>query len=302
MRGRNMSAQVVKLNTEYLLIDCGEGTQYQLLRYHIPHSKINHILISHLHGDHFFGLVALVSTMNMLGRKTPLHIYGPPGLDEILTIQFRYSDTILNYAMVFHVLKEDYSECIIDEENWEVHTIPLSHRIRCNGFLIKEKPKRHRLHKPSLPKRITLAEIAQIKQGKNVCNEEGDIIYHAEDYLLPPHKSRSYAYCSDTCYYPDMFDIIHKVDVLYHESTFLDVMKNRAKETFHTTAREAAITASSIQCHTLIIGHFSSRYKELLPFLEEARAHFTNTFLGIEGTRISIDERNEVVEYVHVQA
>lgn len=298
-----MSAQVVKINSEYLLIDCGEGTQYQLLKYRIPHSKINYICISHLHGDHFFGLIALLSTMNMLGRKNPLQVFGPPGLDEIITLQLRYSETILHFPVSFHVLLNDTVECIIDHEKWTVHTIPLSHRIRCNGFLIREKPKAKRLVRQGLPASLSLAQIALLKQGIDVVNENtGDTLYLADDYLLPAHRSRSYAYCSDTCYLPERFEQLHQVDVLYHESTFLEDMQARAVETFHTTAAEAAKTAIATKCSTLILGHFSSRYKELSPFLLEARALFPTTFLGTDGTTITIDERLDQDPYVHVQA
>jgi ribonuclease Z len=290
-KGRYQSAQILKIHTEYFMIDCGEAAQYQLSRYKINHTKISHIFISHLHGDHFFGLIGLLSTMNLFGRKNPLHLLAPPGLDEIIQIQLKYSETVLQFPLHFTCLESEKSEHILDLPLVDVYTIPLEHRIHCNGFLFKEKKKPLKINKSKLPDTISLADIAQLKLGNDVYNASGILIAATADVCLPPLKARSYAYCSDTIYTDSFLDIIYGVDLLYHESTFLDDMTDRATKTFHTTAKQAALIAQKAQVHKLIIGHFSSRYYDIEPFLVEAGSIFKNTFLGIEGSTFTISDR-----------
>lgn len=290
-KGRYQSAQLLKIHTDYFMIDCGEAAQYQLSRYKLNHSKIGHIFISHLHGDHFFGLVGLLSTMNLYGRKNPIHIFGPPGLDEIIQIQLKYSETILQFPLHYTVLENEGSEHILDHPLVDVYTIPLEHRIRCNGFLFKEKPKSFKLNKGRLPEGLSLLEIAQLKQGIDVYDEEGNAKALVSEICMPALKARSYAYCSDTKVNERYFPYIKGVDLLYHESTFLDELADRAAKTFHTTARQAALVAKEAEAGKLIIGHFSSRYYDTEPFLQEAGSIFERTFLGTEGSSFYVSDR-----------
>ena len=286
---RHQSSQLLQIENEFFLIDCGEATQHQLLRFKIKFNKINQIFISHLHGDHVLGLPGLISTMHLNGRKKELHLYGPPGLNEILTLQLKYSDTILSYDIHFHELETKVSNTIVDLDNLTVQTIPLNHRINCCGFLFKEKPKKRRINKELLPAETSLLNIIKLKNGEDIY-EDGKLIFKNEDMTFPPRKSRSYAYCSDTRYTETILPFIKDIDLLYHESTFLDEMKERAIETFHTTALEAATLAKKANVKRLILGHFSSRYKELEPLLEEAKTVFVNSSLAIEGNNFSVSD------------
>jgi ribonuclease Z len=290
-KGRYQSAQILKIHNEYFMIDCGEAAQYQLSRYKLNHTKISHIFISHLHGDHFFGLIGLLSTMNLYGRKNPLHIYAPAGLDEIIQIQLKYSETILQFPLHYTTLDSKESVHIVDHPLMDVYTIPLQHRIYCNGFLFKEKRKPLKLNKEKLPQELTLLEIAQLKQGFDVLDEDGNVKVAVTDCCMPALKSRSYAYCSDTRFTESILPYITGVDLLYHESTFLDELSDRAAKTYHTTAKKAAEIAKKAQVGKLIIGHFSSRYYDIEPFLEEAGSIFKNTSLGVEGSTFSISDR-----------
>ena len=290
-KGRYQSAQILKIHNDFFMIDCGEAAQYQLSRYKLNHTKISHIFISHLHGDHFFGLVGLLSTMNLYGRKNPLHLFAPPGLDEIIQIQLKYSETILQYPLHFTVLDKQTSEHIVDHPLVDVYTIPLEHRIRCNGFLFREKAKPLKLNKEKLSQELTLLEIAQLKQGFDVIDEKGNIKASVKDVCMPALKARSYAYCSDTRFTDSFLPLIQGVDLLYHESTFLDELSERAAKTYHTTAKQAAMTAKKGGVGKLVIGHFSSRYYDTEPFLQEASAVFEQTALGTEGSSFSISDR-----------
>jgi ribonuclease Z len=291
-KGRYQSAQLLKIHNEYFMIDCGEAAQYQLSRYKLNHTKISHIFISHLHGDHFFGLIGLLSTMNLYGRKNPLHLFAPAGLDEIIQIQLKYSETILQFPLHYTVLDSKESQLIVNHPLIDVYTIPLEHRIHCNGFLFKEKRKSLKLNKEKLPEGLSLLEIAHLKQGIDVLDNDGNIKVSITDCCLPALKSRSYAYCSDTRFTESILPLIKGVDLLYHESTFLDELSDRAAKTYHTTAKQAAEIASKAQVGKLVIGHFSSRYYDVEPFLTEASAIFKNTALGIEGSTFSISDRN----------
>ncbi|MGN6646818.1 MAG: ribonuclease Z, partial [Cytophaga sp.] len=266
-KGRYQSAQLLKVHTDFFMIDCGEAAQYQIGRYKLNHTKISHIFISHLHGDHFFGLVGLLSTMNLYGRKTPIHLFAPPGLDEIIQVQLKYSETVLQFPLHYTVLDKHVSEHILDHPLVDVYTIPLDHRIKCNGFLFKEKPKPLKIDKTKLPTELSLLEIAQLKQGIDVVDENGNIKARVDEICLKAQKSRSYAYCSDTKVNASYLPLIKEVDLLYHETTFLDELSERANTTFHTTARQAAMVAKEANVGKLVIGHFSSRYYDVEPFL-----------------------------------
>lgn len=261
----------------------------QLNRYKIRFTKISHIFISHLHGDHYLGLVGLISTMHLNKRTEDLHLYGPAGLVEILSLQFKYSDTRLNYKIIFRELTQK-KEMIYQNDNITVETIPLNHRIQCTGFLFREKPKKRRINKEVLPDNLSLQQIIALKKGEDLYNPQGECIYRNEELTLPAKKSRSYAYCSDTKYQECLIPQLQDVDLLYHESTFLDKEAERAAETFHSTAMQAATMAKRADVHKLLLGHFSSRYKDLSPFLEEARQYFAQSFLALEGEEFIIEE------------
>ena len=287
---RHPSSQLLNIDQHFYLIDCGESTQFQLNRYKIKFNKIDHIFITHLHGDHYLGLIGLISSMHLHGRIKDLDLYGPPGLDEIITMQMRYSETFLKYKINFHELNTEKEEIILDTNSITVETIPLQHRVKCCGFLFKEKPKKKRINKEKLPANILLQEIALLKNGKDIMNENGTLKYKNEDVTLPPKKSRSFAYCADTVYTEQFLHQVKGIDLLYHESTFLKDLILRAKETYHSTAEEAATIARKAGVEKLIIGHFSSRYKDLQPLLAEARETFPNSYLAIEGETFSIPE------------
>lgn len=286
---RHPTSQLLHIQQDYFLIDCGEGTQMQLSKYKVKFVRIGHIFISHLHGDHYLGLVGLLSTMHLNKREEDLYLYGPAGLVDILSLQFKYSDTRLNYKIHFRELKP-VAEVIFENDYLTIETIPLNHRIQCTGFLFKEKPKKRRLNKEVLPPNLLLQHIAQLKKGKDIFDEEGNVLYRNEELTLPPRKSRSYAYCSDTKYNEWIVPQIQGVDLLYHESTFLDDQAGRAAETYHSTAKQAALIAQKANVNQLILGHYSSRYKDLLPFVEEAKSVFPNSVLSIEGEEISLEE------------
>jgi ribonuclease Z len=272
-----------------IMIDCGEATQLQMKRYGLRKNRLSHIFISHLHGDHFLGLMGLLSTMHLNGRKTALYLYGPVGLSEIISLHLKYANTRLSYPIHFQELKGDQSELILDHPKITVQTIPLQHRIPCTGFLIKEKPKPKRLKKEKVSE-LRVRDINILKKGEDVLDESGNLKFKDTDYTLPAKKSRSYAYCSDTKYNEDIIPLVKEVDLLYHEGTFLHDNLERAESTFHTTAKQAGIIAQKANVGQLLIGHFSNRYKELQPLLEEAQKEFANTALAEEGKVFTIEE------------
>lgn len=286
--GRHHTSQLLNHNNSLYLIDCGEGTQIQLQRFRIKPQRINHIFISHLHGDHYLGLMGLISTMHLQGRADELHIYGPTGLDEVITLQLRLSDTRLNYPLHFHETNTEISSLIFENECLEVISIPLDHRIRCAGFLFREKEKKRRVQIELLQHGYSNYHLSQLKKGEDILDEYGNILYKNQDVTLPPKRSRSYAYCSDTRYTESIVPVINKADLLYHESTFSGEMETRAYETFHSTAKQAATIALKADVKQLMLGHYSSRYKELNPLLLEAQEVFANTILSVEGVATSV--------------
>lgn len=261
----------------------------QLRHYQIPYHKINTILISHLHGDHYLGLVGLLFTMHLLRRENDLHLYAPKGLDEIITLQLKHSHSILRFNLIFHAVDTAHETMLFNDEALTIETIPLIHKIPCCGFLFREKVKPHRIAKEKLPTGILLQHIVLLKSGKDVIDDYGNLIYKNEDYTLLPHHSYSYAYCSDTAFTEKITEQIHGVDLLYHEATFMEDEKDKADETKHSTARQAGEQAKMANVKKLVIGHFSARYKELQPLLDEARSIFPTTLLAIEGETIDLD-------------
>ncbi|WMN07395.1 ribonuclease Z [Marivirga arenosa] len=287
--GRHHTSQVLCIQDLQIMIDCGEATQLQMKKYGLKKNRLSHIFISHLHGDHFLGLIGLLSTMHLNGRKTDLYLYGPVGLSEIIQLHLKYANTRLSYKIHFKELQGEESELILDHPKISVYTIPLQHRIPCTGFLIKEKPKPKKLIKDRISE-LSVQHINTLKKGKDVVDDTGKVIYKNTDYTLPAKKSRSYAYCSDTKYNEDIIPLVDSVDLLYHEGTFLHENLERAEATYHTTAKQAAIFAQKAKVGKLLIGHFSNRYKDLSPILEEAKTEFDNTALAEEGKVFTIEE------------
>lgn len=279
----NPTAQVLEINNHLFLIDCGEGTQVELRKHKIKFNRIKHIFISHLHGDHYFGLVGLISTFRLLTREADLHIYGPKGLKEIITLQMKLANSWTNYNLYFHELTSTDSELIYEDNKVEVHTIPLDHRIYTNGFLFKEKEGERKLDMNAvLNEEINVAYYRKLKQGFDVENEAGEMIKN-ETVTKPANKPLSYAFCSDTAYNEAVIPIIENVDVLYHESTFLEQHSKLAPKTKHSTAKEAARIAKQANVGKLILGHYSTRYDDLNVFKQEANEHFENVELADDG-------------------
>lgn len=287
--GRFPSSQYLNIHKHHILIDCGEGIQTQLKRYSIPTQKIDKIFISHLHGDHYLGLMGLLFSMHLNRRTNDLHIYSQPGLDQIIILQLKYSKSALHYKLIFHAIPEGGSTCLYEDATLTVHTIPLKHKVPCTGFLFREKEKPRRIDKTTLPKNIKLAHIAQLKKGKDVFDENNNLFYKNTDYTLPPRPSYSFAYCSDTAYDEKIADQIQGVDLLYHEATFMQEHEDKATMTLHSTTLQAAKIATLAEVKCLLIGHYSARYKELDALQTEAATVFKNTKLAIEGETIDLE-------------
>lgn len=288
--GRFPSAQLVEIQNKFFLVDCGEGTQMQLMRYDCPIHRIHHIFISHLHGDHYLGLMGLLFTMHLNHRTNDLHLYSHSGLDEIIIAQLKHSNSALRFKVIFHVLNPGTHEVIYEDNQLIIEGVPLRHKLHCTGFLFREKQKPRRIDKERLPQGLTLQQIASLKTGADVLDESGKVLYKNKDLTLAPRKSRSYAYCSDTAFDEEVIKIVQGVDVLYHEATFMEREKDKAIETLHSTAAQAATIAKQGNVGKLLLGHFSARYKELEPLLNEARTIFSNAYLACEGDTFTIDE------------
>ncbi|MBP6091279.1 MAG: ribonuclease Z [Crocinitomicaceae bacterium] len=278
---RNPTAQYIICNDRHILIDCGEGTQMQLRNAGIKIQRINHILISHLHGDHFFGLVGLISTMHLLGRDKGLTIYGPEQLEQIVRMQLEVGAAKLNFDIRFVVLNGKENCLLFEDKLIEIHAFPLKHRIPTTGFLIKEKIHERKLIAEAVAEAgLKLEHLPLLKKGMNITDENGQEI-DFEDFTLPPKPSYSYAYCSDTAYWETVIPFIQNASVLYHEATFVEKEKDRAKATFHSTAKQAAKIAHLANVGKLLLGHLSARYSDGLEHEKEAQ---------------SIFEKSEVVE------
>lgn len=278
------TAQYLEIKNHHFLIDCGEGTQVQLRKYSVKFSKIKHIFISHLHGDHFYGLVGLISTFRLLNRESELHVYGPKGLKEIITLQLKLSNSWTQYPLLFHELIATESELIFEDATVEVHTIPLDHRVYTNGFLFKEKLGERKLNTNAIAahKEIKICDFQNLKNGRDYTLENGTVLKN-ETLTLDPALPLSYAFCSDTAYFPEMVPLIKNTSCLYHETTFLKDKEALATTTKHATAAQAAQIAQLAQVNQLIIGHYSGRYKNIEDFKTEAREFFENTHLALEG-------------------
>ncbi|MCB0454030.1 MAG: ribonuclease Z [Flavobacteriaceae bacterium] len=281
------TAQVLEIKGQLFLIDCGEGSQTQLRKCKIKFSRIKHIFISHLHGDHFFGLPGLISTFLLLGREAELHIYGPKGIKEAILLLLKLGKTYTNYPLYFHELEDTLPQMVFEDEKVSVETIPLNHRVYTNGFLFKEKPADRKLDIEKARKlNIDLSYFNKIKQGFDIKNKEGKLISN-EEITFDPATPKSYAYCSDTAYYPQIVPQIEGATVLYHESTFLEEHHHLCEKTKHSTAKEAAAIAKKAKVGTLILGHYSGRYGTLEFFRKEAQEVFENVELAEDGKTFS---------------
>lgn len=279
----NPTAQVLEINNHLFLIDCGEGTQVQLRKHKIKFNRIKHIFISHLHGDHCFGLVGLISTFRLLGREADLHIYAPKGLKESILLQLKLGNSWTNYNLIFHELTNKKSELIFEDEKVTVETIPLDHRVYTNGFLFREKEGDRKLDMNAvLNEGIDVAYYRKLKQGADVPNSKGEIVRN-ELMTKPAAPPKSYAFCSDTAYNESIIPLISSVTALYHESTFLDQHIELAAPTKHSTAKQAAAIAKLANVEQLILGHYSTRYDNLDAFKEEAETIYSPVYLADDG-------------------
>lgn len=279
----NPTSQVLEINNRLFLIDCGEGTQVQLRKNKIKFSAINQIFISHLHGDHLYGLIGLVSTFNLLNRNSPLTIYGPIGVKDIIKLQLKLSNSWPQYELNFVELSSVESEVIFEDEKVIVKTIPLRHRVYTNGFLFQEKSKERKLNIDKVQEyEIETCYYQNIKNGRDITLDDGRVIPN-ETLTFDPPQPKSYAFCSDTMYSEAIVPVIKDADVLYHESTFLDSEEHLAEKTMHSTAKEAARIALKANVGQLVLGHYSTRYDSIELFKEEAQTIFENTILADDG-------------------
>jgi ribonuclease Z len=288
--GRHPSAQLVTYHNEHFLIDCGEGTQYRLLESKVRIGKLNTIFISHLHGDHYFGLMPLLSSLNMGGRTEPLQLFGPFGLDSLLTAHFKHAETPLGFQIIFTAVDTTTQYKIFENQYLTVETVPLYHRVPCAGFLFKEKRRKRSIITEKLPANIDFEHIKLLKDGQNVTDETGNILYKTDEITQPAPPLRRYAYCSDTRYDERVAVCVAGTDMIYHEATFCNELAHQAADRYHATAHEAGLIAQKAGVGKLLIGHFSSRYKDFSIFLAEAQAVFPNTAIAIEGQEFLIED------------
>ena len=283
---RNPSSQFLFVQDLYLLIDCGEGTQIQLRRHKIRMQKIQHIFISHLHGDHYFGLPGLLSTFHLLGRESELHIYAPPELKTLLDSLFKASKTYLKYPLHYHSLNFDIPELIFQNNKLEIHSFPMRHSIEVCGFRVSEKPKLRKINRTAVDAfGVPHYFRNSLKEGADFTSADGQVVLNAK-LTFDPDASKSYAYCSDTSYFPEICKMIKGVDLLYHEATFSNDMEKLAYKTKHSTAEQAAIIAQKAQVKNLILGHFSARYTDHDLLLKEAQMVFKNSQAAVDGLKI----------------
>ncbi len=279
-KDKHTSSQLVEINGSIFLIDCGEGTQMQLRKAKIKFSRLNDIFISHLHGDHFYGLIGLISTFRLTGRTKALNIYGPKGIKEIITLQLKLANSWTNYPLNFHELTSNISQTIYEKDSILVETLPLDHRVYTNGFLFTSRSLSRKINSIAI-KELNLKpfQFDQLKKGSSIKLEDGTKIKNNE-LTFDPEKPKKYAYCSDTSYYRDLIPLIKKVDLLYHESTFLEKDIDLAEKTKHSTAMQAAKIAKEAKVKKLILGHYSSRYKDINIFFKEASSIFKEVDLS----------------------
>ena len=285
---KHTSSQILEVNGNLFLIDCGEGTQMQLRKAKVRFTRIKHIFISHLHGDHFFGLIGLISTFRLLGRSAPLNVYGPKGIKQIVTLQLKMSNSWTDYPLNFYELSSPKSELIYEDDSISVSTLPLDHRIYTNGFLFTTKVNNRKIN-TDVTKGLDLESFHYSKLQKGYSIELSDgTFFENQELTLDPEIPKRYAYCSDTAYNEDLISLIKGVDLLYHEATFLEKHADLAMKTKHSTAFQAAKIAAAANVKALLLGHYSSRYSEKLDFLKEASKAFEKIFLSEDLKTFSI--------------
>lgn len=286
---RYPTAHALNVHERFFLIDCGEGTQAQLRRNHIKMVRINHIFITHLHGDHLFGIFGLLSSMNLLGRTNDLHIYGHRLLEDVLNDHLKFFGQEFQYSIKFHEVAVKTKETIYEDDKLQVEAFPLKHRVSCFGYLFREKTPHRNIRKWAIEKYgLSLAEVVRIRNGADLTLDDGEVVSN-EALAYLPYEPRSYAFCSDTAYSNRVSEYVKDVDLLYHEATFAEDQKKMAAKTGHSTAKQAAKIARLANAKKLIIGHFSSRYKDNSVFLREAEEEFSNVELAKEGKTFSIE-------------
>jgi len=283
---KNPTSQLFDIKGHRFLIDCGEGTQVQLRKAKVSFVHIKHIFISHLHGDHFYGLPGMVSSFRLLGREAPLHIYGPKGIKQAVTLLLKLANSWTNFPLHFHELESNLSECIFEDDKVTVHTIPLKHRVYTNGFLFSEKEGLRVINADAARiAGIDKSQFRLLQLGQDV--QVDDTLVKNEAVTYDPHPPKKYAYCSDTAYLPSIIPLIKNANWLYHEATFLQQHQELAQQTQHSTAQQAATIARDANVDRLILGHYSSRYKNLELFAQEAKSIFPNVILASDGAVIS---------------
>jgi len=286
--GRHPTAQVLEIREQLFLIDCGEGTQEQMQRYNIRRKRINHIFISHLHGDHYFGLIGLLTSMSLGGRATELSVYGPPQLKDIIDLQLKVADVKLSYPLRFIPIEAGIAGTLLDTPYITVHCFPVEHRIPCSGFVFESRiPGRKLLPEKCKELGIPAAFYSRLKNGEDYMRRDGLLISN-EQVTESPAPSKRYAYCADTLYTTSFLSHIKEVDMLYHEATYLHQLAERARERYHSTAVEAALLAREAGVQHLLIGHYSSKYEDISAFEREARTIFMNTTATCEGASYDI--------------
>ena len=277
------SSQVVEVREKIFMLDCAEGTQMQLRRCHVRFTKLSHVFITHLHGDHCFGLIGMISTFGLLGRNATLHVHAPAELEPMLKAQldlfFNYD---IGYSVEFHAIDTKKQEVVYEDHSLTVETIPLDHHMPCAGYLFREKPTLPHIRRDMIDMYgIPVSQINNIKAGQGYTLPDGTVIPH-EKLVTPPDRTRSYAYCSDTRYMPNLHEMVEGVDTLYHESTYANDKKDGAEKYYHSTAEQAAIVARDAHVGKLLLGHYSARYADETILLNEAKNVFPNTFLTNE--------------------
>jgi ribonuclease Z len=289
--GRFPSAQVLNVQDTWYMIDCGEGAQIRMTDFHIPRNKINHLFISHLHGDHVFGIFGLLTSYSLAGRLEPFHIFAPEGITEILEVTLRMTYSHLVYPLHIHTFDPTQSSLIFENNILTVHTIPLSHSIPCAGFLFREKKLLPNFRKEKIGEyNIPIQEIPIIKNGADFVTEDGITVPHHELTIAAP-APRAFAYCSDTSFEPKIIPIIQGIDMLYHEATFTAEYSANAAVGMHSTATQAATIAKLADVKMLVLGHYSARFHNPDEVLAEAKKTFQNSYAGIDGTSFAIPYR-----------
>ena len=283
---RHPTSQVVSHDGVNYLVDCGEGTQIQMIKYKIRRGKISHIFISHLHGDHYFGLVGLINTFGLLSHKQELHIYAPEPLQEIIEMQLRVAETFIPYPLHFHAISDN--AVLVDNEKIRIKCFRTSHRIQCFGFSFEEKMNKRKILIDKVRKQdIPVSFYSSLQLGMDYITPRGEVIKN-ESVTAASEKGKRYAFCADTRYDESLLEHIYGFDTIYHETTYLDNLRDKAYERFHSTTRQAALITQKAMANKLLIGHFSSKYSTLDAFVEEARQVFPNTELALEGTTYEV--------------